>query len=136
MSITLRKKQERLNFRETKPVVWHVRQLTYPKITEDALIEYIANSASIPKSTVKACVLAIAEAIAYFTVNGHRVAFKSFGAFYLKVRVKTSQTLEDCTTDTIRNMTLGFMSNTQIRDMAKKTNIRFVEIKEETAPTP
>ena len=53
----------------------------------------------------------------------------------MKVRVKTVKSLEECNTETVQNMTLGFMSNTQLRDLAKKTGVRLVEIKEETAPT-
>ena len=126
MSIKYRSVKCVLNYRETKPEVWKAQKLTFPVITEEALIEYIANSAAIPKSTVKACTLAIAEAIIYFVINGHCVTFNSFGSFYLKLKTKTSRTLDECDVKLIKRMTIGFDANTQLASIINKTKVQKV----------
>ena len=87
--IKMRKTRSVLNYRETKPTVYQLRQLGYPPIKEDELIKYIANSSNVPESTIKAAILAIGEAIGYFAINGHRVVIDGFGGFYLNVNTKT-----------------------------------------------
>ena len=127
MSIKYRSVKYILNYREEKPQVWKAQKLTFPVINEDALIEYIANSAAIPKSMVKACTLAIAEAIIYFVINGHYVTFDSFGSFYLKMKVKSVQTLEECGVENIQRMTIGFMANTQLAGIINKAKVQKVK---------
>jgi nucleoid DNA-binding protein len=127
MSIKYRPVKFILNYREEKPQVWKAQKLTFPVIVEDALIEYIANSAAIPKSTVKACTLAIAEAIIYFVINGHYVTFDSFGSFYLKMNVKTTRSLKECTIETIKRLTIGFTANTQLSNIMNKTKVEKVK---------
>ncbi|MBR1520718.1 MAG: HU family DNA-binding protein [Bacteroidaceae bacterium] len=123
MAVKYRSVKAILGYIEEKPQVWKVQKLTFPVIKENALVEYIANSAHIPKSTVKGCVLAISEAIAYFVINGHCVTFDSFGSFYLKVQTKVAQTLEECDANVIENTTLGFRANTKLAELANKTKV-------------
>ena len=97
--IKMRKARTVLNYRETKPVVYKLQQLTYPPVKEAELIKYIANSAHIPESTVTAAVAAITEGILYFTINGSQVTIPGFGGFYLVFKTKTSPTIEDIKED-------------------------------------
>lgn len=93
--IKMRKAQIRLNYRETKPQVYKLTQLTYAPIKEKDLLKYVANSANVPESTVEACVAAIAEAIVYYAINGMRVVFPNFGGFFVHVRWKVFQSVAD-----------------------------------------
>lgn len=126
MSIKYRSVKSFLNYRETKPEVWKAQKLTFPVITEDALVEYIANSAAIPKSTVKACTIAIAEAITYFVINGHCVTFDAFGSFYLKMKTKVTQSKKECNTTLIKRMTIGFTANMQLSGIINKAKVQKV----------
>ena len=126
MSIKYRPVKYVLNYRETKPEVWKAQKLTFPIITEDALIEYIANSAALPKSTVKSCALALAEAIVYFVINGHCVTFDDFGSFYLKMKVKVAQSKKECDTSLIKRITIGFSANTQLSSIINKAKVQKV----------
>ena len=86
--IKMRATRSVLNYRENKPTMYRLRQMSYPPIKEDELIKYISNSAHVPESTIKAAVAAIGEAISYFAINGHRVVIDGFGGFYLNVNTK------------------------------------------------
>ena len=123
MSVKYRSVKTTLGFLEEKPEVWKVQKLTFPVINEDALIEYISNSAAIPKSTLKGCVLSISEAITYFVINGHCVTFDSFGSFYLKVQTKVAKTAEECDASVITNTTLGFKANTKLSEIINKAKV-------------
>ena len=124
MSVKYRTVKAILGYLEEKPTVWKVQKLTFPVITEDALIEYIANSAAIPKSTIKACTLAIAEAIIYYVINGHYVTFNIFGSFYLKVQTKVAKTAEECTADVVKGTTIGFTANSKLAEIINKTKVQ------------
>lgn len=123
MAIKYRINKVRLNFLEEKPEVYKVQQLTYPIITESVLIEYISQSTNLPKSTVQSCVTAIGEAISYFVINGHRVSFAAFGSFYLKVSTKVAKTFEECKADTVKKTSIGFQSNSELADLARRVEV-------------
>lgn len=118
-----RKTKVRLNFMDEKPERYHLKQLTYPAISEKDLVTYIANSSAVPKSTIKACVEAISEAIVYYVINGHRVKFDNFGSFGLKTRVKTVKTPKEVDLSTIKRITLNFTPNHEIRDEIRNITI-------------
>lgn len=128
-----------LNYLEEKPQVYKMRQLTYPVIKEDALVKYIAHSSNLPESTVKSCVHAIADAITFFVINGHRVSFPSFGAFYLNVQTKTVKTLDECNVDTVKKISVRFQSSSEIADMTRKvqvTELKTLSVKKDEDPEP
>lgn len=115
--IKMMKKTMALHYREGKPVVYQLRQLKYPPIEKDVLVNYIANSANVPPATVEAAIAAITEGILYFTVNGHRVVFPKFGGFYVNVRTKVSRSLEELTpADSVKSMRLAFAPEMALRE--------------------
>lgn len=121
MGLIYRKAKVCLNYRDEKPQVYKLAQLTYPPIREEDLIKYISNSAAVPVSTVRACVAAITEAIVYFAINGMRVVIPDFGGFYLKVRTKTAKTEEDLTAENIIASTLSYVPVTELRKLIQET---------------
>lgn len=64
---------------------YKVQLVSLPVIKEKQLMERITKSSNVPESMIKACTMAMAEAINYFVINGHRVEFDSFGDFHLMV---------------------------------------------------
>ena len=112
----------KLTYREGKPDVFKLRQLTFPPIKKDHLVEYIANSANVSVSTIEAAIAGIIEAIIYFVVNGHRVVFDKFGGFYLGVLTGVSRSFEECTvTDNIKKCRLKFAPVTEMRELITDT---------------
>lgn len=127
MAVPYRTTKVILGFLDGKPEAWKQQKLCFPVITEKALIEYIANSAAIPKTTVKGCLLAISEAITYFVINGHQVTFNSFGSFYLKVKTKVAQSLEECTAKNVTHTTIGFTANSALAELVNNAKVQKVE---------
>ena len=96
-------------------------------VTEKELIKYIANSSHVPVSTVKACLLAISEAITYFVINGHYVTFENFGSFYLKIDTKVALQKEECSAKQVQGTTIGFSAASALEEVIKETEIEKVD---------
>lgn len=122
------KKKVTLNFKDEKPQVWKLQQLTYPVVKEKDLIRYIANAGAVPESTVAACVEAIAEAIVYFAINGMRVVIPDFGGFYVKVKTKTVKTIDQIEAatadDLITGSTLSYVPVTGLRELVTEAEVK------------
>ena len=129
----------KLNYRETKPTVYKVFQLTFAVIRYKQLIDYIANSSNVPRSTVEAAVQGIVQAIAYFAINGHRVVMPDFGGFYCKVKAKVAQTFNECepyprkvagqqvAAGLLKSISLAFAPTADLRDLLKESGTEFVD---------
>ena len=112
-------KKVRMNYKKGKPEGYQMKVLNMPVVKEDALLAYIANSACLPQSTVLACTMAIADAVRLFVTNGHRVEFKKFGKFHLKVENTCVDTLEACQVDTVKRILLCFTPSAEIKSLLK-----------------
>lgn len=121
MAIKMYRTRRVLNFREDKPTVYTLQQLTYPVIKEKDLIKYIANSANVPVATIEACVSAIAEAIVYYSINGHRVVFPEFGGFYVKVNVKARPSAAEVSAKDVKACRLAYAPATMLRELISET---------------
>ena len=100
---------------------YKVQLVSLPVIKEKQLMERITKSSNVPESMIKACTMAMAEAINYFVINGHRVEFDSFGDFHLKVGSTCVDTPEECVAETVVETQLCFTPSTAIKEMLNKT---------------
>ena len=120
-ALMFRRGMMQLNYLEEKPVVYKLRQLTYPVITSENLIKYISQSANVPESSIRSCVAAIAQAIAYFVINGHAVHFDGFGTFHIKMQAKVAKTEEELDTKNIRRLVPEFIWHKELREECRRT---------------
>ena len=133
----MRKAAMTLHYRGSKPTVYKLRQLTYAPIKAKDVTKYIANSANIPTSTVEACVAAIAEGIVYYAINGMRVSFPELGGFYVGVKTKVAQSIEDLNVeDTLKACRLMFAPATELREALAEAGTTIVDSGAYTLPEP
>ena len=133
----MRKAAMTLHYRESKPTVYKLRQLTYAPIKAKDVTKYIANSANIPVSTVEACVAAIAEGIVYYAINGMRVTFPELGGFYVGVKTKCAQALADLEVeDVLKGCRLMFAPATELREALSEAGTTIVDSGVYTTPEP
>lgn len=126
-------KQTRLSFQDDKPTVWKAQKLSMATVSERELIKYIANSSNVPASTIKACLLAISEAITYFVINGHYVTIENFGSYYLKMHAKVARSKEECGVKQVKNTTLGFTASSALSRLINNADIEKVDSLSEKA---
>lgn len=115
--ITVSIKGVQLSYKEGKPMAYKPVLMKYPTIKSDALIKYAANVANVPAANVESCVQGIIEAIAYFVINGHRVVLPGVGGFYLGVKSKAFENVEELKIkDALKNVRLLFAPATDLRE--------------------
>ena len=117
MGINYRVKKVSMDLHKRKVEGYKLKMINAPIIQEDNLIEYASESACIPKSMMKACTMAIADAISFYVINGHKVEFGKFGNFRLKVENTCVDTLEECQADTVKRTGLCFTPSKTIKEM-------------------
>jgi len=127
MGLQYRVKKVNLDLYKRKVRGYKVQFLNQGIITEDDLVAYISNSAQIPQSMVRACTMAIADAIQFYVINGHRVSFGKFGKFHLKVENTCVDTPEECLADTVKRTTLCFTPCADIKNLLGKAQLRKYE---------
>ncbi|MBQ6965842.1 MAG: hypothetical protein IJP82_09175 [Bacteroidaceae bacterium] len=127
MGLQYRVKKVNLDLYKRKVRGYKVQFLSQGIITEDDLVAYILNSAQIPQSMVRACTMAIADAIQFYVINGHRVSFGKFGKFHLKVENTCVDTPEECLADTVKRTTLCFTPSADIKNLLGKAQLRKYE---------
>lgn len=124
MAIQYVVKKTMMHYKEGKPVGYQAVKVSPGiPIKEENLVAYIANKTNLPKSTVLACTMAIADAIKLHVIHGHRVSFKRFGKFHLKVQNTCVDTLEECQPDTVKRIQLCFTPNKDIKQMLDEVQL-------------
>ena len=102
-------------------------------IEEEKVVRYAAQSAGIPESMMRACTIAIADAIRFYVINGHKVSFGKFGNFRLKVENTCVDRLEECQADTVKRINLHFTPSTKIKDLLNKAELKKWDFLSESA---
>ena len=95
MGLQYRKAKVVLNYRETKPEVYKARQLTYPQVTYEQLVEEIAQSRGVNSNSTRAVVDALLNRLVHYMEIGHGVSLGSFGSFKPVFVSKCVQSIDD-----------------------------------------
>lgn len=119
-----RRTTRKLSYLENKPVVYKLQQLTYPVVTSDNLMKYISQSANVPESSIRSCVAAIAQAIAYYVINGHAVHFDGFGTFNIRMQQKVQMEEDKVSVEKIRRLIPNFIAHKELRQDVARTQHR------------
>jgi nucleoid DNA-binding protein len=110
-------KEVKMNLHEETVEGYKLQLINDSIIKEESLMEYASRSAHIPKSMMKACTMAIADAISFYVINGHKVSFGDFGNFRLKVENTCVDTLKECQADTVKRTNLCFTPSKKIKEI-------------------
>ena len=81
MGIQYRKTKITLNYREEKPQVYKLQQLTYPAVTFAQLVGECSSSCGVNPAQTKAVIDALVNRLVHYMEIGHGVSLGSFGSF-------------------------------------------------------
>ena len=93
MGLMYRKAKVKLTYREEKPEVYKLRQLTYPAVTYDQLLGMI-QIVGVNRAQTKAVVDALLQSLVHYMELGHGVSLGTFGSFKPTFNSKTVKTLD------------------------------------------
>ena len=122
MGIMYRKAKMRLTYREEKPEVFKLRQLTYPQVSYEQLCGMI-QIVGVNKAQTKAVVDALLTALVHYMEIGHGVSLGSFGSFKPTFTSKTARSLEEATLDTLKVKKIQFYPGGAFKDMLSKLDM-------------
>ena len=117
-------KKRRIAYNDTEMLVG--QSIRYSTIPYAAVVSYAAQAAGVPESSIEISMGALFDAMNYFVLNGHSVKIPNLGTFYLSVRVKsaaTKQEFVDNFNKNLRNITIHFLPDPELKDKIAKTDI-------------
>jgi len=127
MSLQYRKAKVTLTYRDEKPQVYKIKQLTYPAVTTPQLISEISQSQGINPSQTKAVIDALVNRLVHYMEIGHGVRIDGFGQFKPTFNSKTVKTLDGLDGDealkTIKVKKIQFYPHKALQDMIQSINI-------------
>lgn len=92
------------------------RAVRYSTVKQNELVSYASQSSHIPESQLRACTLAIREAIAYFVLNGHHVDLGKFGYLGIRSKQKSANDAEQVRSDLAKRVTIGYTPSVEIKN--------------------
>ena len=120
MSIVYRKVKRVLNFREAKPEVYKLHQLTFPQVSFAELVDECSESCGVNRAQTKAVADALLNRIIMYMKLGHGVRLGDFGTFKPTFTAKTVKTLNELneeTTNTVKRKKVSFYPGGAFRNM-------------------
>ena len=136
MGLTYRKAKMKLTYRETKPEVYKMRQLTFPALGYKQLLSEV-QVIGVTANQTAAVVEALVNRMAFVLSLGHAIQLGSFGTFKPTFNSKTAQTLKEVDEKTLKVKKIQFYPGAAFRDMLSNLSIQeddSVSLKED--PTP
>lgn len=123
MGIQYRKGKVTLNYREEKPQVYKLLQLTYPAVTTAQLISECSQSCGVNPAQTKAVIDALVNRLVMYMTLGHGVKMGEFGSFKPTFNSKTTQTLDEATEETIKVKKIQFYPGKAFKTMLEELSI-------------
>lgn len=120
-SIKVRGKMQRVAILNDNRVIG--RAVRYSTVKADEVVTYAANSSHVPESTLRACTLAMREAVAYFVLNGHHVNLGKFGILGVRTSQKSANDLEQVNAGLVKRMTVAFTPSVEIKNAIAQLRI-------------
>ena len=133
MGIMVRKAKMKLTYREGKPEVHKLRQLTYPQVSYEQLCSMI-QIVGVNKAQTKAVIDALLTSLVHYMEIGHGVSLGSFGSFKPTFNSKTAHTLEETTLDTVKVKKIQFYPGGAFKEMLSNLSINENEQVSEKEP--
>jgi len=123
MGLQYRKGKMTLNYKEEKPEVYKLKQLTFPQVTFEQLVEECSVACGVNAAQTKAVLDALVNRMVLLMGIGHGVSLGRFGSFKPMFRSKTAKTLEEATADTISLKKVQFYPGKAFKQMLEDMSV-------------
>lgn len=99
------------------------RAVRYSTVKQNELVSYASQSSHIPESQLRACTLAMREAIAYFVLNGHHVDLGKFGYLGIRSKQKHANDAEQINSNLVKRITIGYTPSVELKNLIASIRI-------------
>lgn len=124
MGIIVRKVKTTLSFKDEKPEVYKVSQVSYLPVGYDMLVQECSEACGVNPSQTRAVVEALINRMLLMMKMGHAVRLGSFGTFKTQLKVKTVASSDDATVGTIQKKRVQFIPGKGFRDMLSSLEVK------------
>ena len=136
MGIQYRKTKMVLNYRESKPEVYKLRQVTFPAVTFAQLVNECSQSCGVNTMQTKAVIDALVNRLVHYMEIGHGVKMGTFGSFKPTFNSKVAQSLEDTTLETVKVKKIQFFPGKAFKTMLNELSMTGAETLDVKEPKP
>ena len=116
-----------LNFKEDKPTVYKIAQVSFPAISYNELVNECSLSCGVNPSNTEAVIAALCDRLVHYMEIGHPVKLGRFGSFKPAFRAKTTLSLDDANASTVTQKLVRFFPGKQFRDMIANLSVQGAE---------
>jgi len=121
--IIFRKTKKVLSYLEEKPEVFAIQQITLPAVSYSQLVNECSNSCGVNPSMTQAVVTALLDRLVHYMEIGHPVKLGSFGSFKPTIRTKVSATLENLSTENVKQKLIRFTPGKDFKQMLSDMSV-------------
>ena len=140
MGLQYRKGKVVLNYRESKPEMFKLLQLTYPQVKYAQLVSECSISCGVNPAQTKSVIDALVNRVVHYMEIGHGVRVGELGSFKPVFTSKVTETLEEATPETIKMKKVQFFPGKAFKDMLDNLAIESasesLNVKEDEQPEP
>ena len=108
-----------LGYKEDKPEVFKLHQISYPQISFDTLVKEVAHSENVNETQTLAVITGMMNRCAMYLSMAHGVSLGSLGSLKPVVRSIVTQTKDDANANTITNKVVRFYPGKALKDAVK-----------------
>ena len=123
MSLQFRKVKRILGYKEEKPEVFKIAQITYPTVKMAQLVNECSISCGVNPSQTLSVINALTDRIAHYLELGHGVNTGALGTFKPVFTSIVTQTEEDANANTITGKKVRFYPGKAFRDVMKNMSV-------------
>ena len=98
----------------------------YSTIDYNSLVQYASKAAHVPESSITMAMEALYDALSYFVLNGHSVQIPNLGTFYLTIKCKSEDSVEEFVgnfTSNLKSVNIRFLPCTEIKAAISNTSL-------------
>ncbi|MBQ0022669.1 MAG: hypothetical protein KBT29_05470 [Prevotellaceae bacterium] len=117
MGLQFRKTKRVLGYKEEKPEVYKIAQVTYPMVTFDQLVKECSISCGMNGSQTRGVIDALADRLVHYLELGFGVRVGKIGSFKPVFTSIVTQTLDDANANTIKTKKVTFFPGKNFRDL-------------------
>ncbi len=114
-----RKVTRTLGYKEEKPEVFKIAQISYPQISFDTLVKEVAHAENVNETQTMSVIIGLMNRCSMYLGMGHGVSLGALGSFKPVVRSIVTQTEEDANANTITNKVVRFYPGKALKDAVK-----------------
>ena len=123
MGLKFQKVETKLHFKEEKPTVYKIQQVSQDPVDYDRLLDEVSNSCGMNRAMVAGSVEGLIDRLCHYIDLGLPVQLGGFGTFKPVFTSKTKKTADELGSDNVTNIKFRFYPGKKLRKTVKNLSV-------------